>query len=233
MIHWNYASLFLHAQTLRSLLLVHFHYRDRIWTRKRWTRHPTTLVKVKNRADCLIFSPLSRFGKCARIFFRNLKSIEITNGELDSPSFICAMFDRCSKTCSPCNMSFNVPITWSCCFLFALMVAMYPPPYLPLSLCGVPRHSNCPETMIASLPQRTSHSSIECEVITIPCPSLTIWSTTSHKNLLAFGSTPAVGSSRRITSGSPVIAIAVESFRLFPPEYSPAGMSLERGWKLV
>ena len=55
---------------------------------------------------------------------------------------------------------------------------------------------------------------------------LIIFFTTVHKNRLAFGSTPAVGSSSRMTSGDPVNDIAVDNFLLFPPEYSPAGIFL-------
>jgi hypothetical protein len=39
-----------------------------------------------------------------------------------------------------------------------------------------------------------------------------------HINLLAFGSTPVLGSSKKTMGGFPIIAIATESFLLFPPE---------------
>ena len=43
----------------------------------------------------------------------------------------------------------------------------------------------------------------------------------SHINLLALGSMPVEGSSKKITEGFPIIAIATESFLLFPPERVP------------
>lgn len=42
-----------------------------------------------------------------------------------------------------------------------------------------------------------------------------------HINLRAFGSIPVEGSSRKITLGSPIIAIPTDSFRLFPPDKEP------------
>ena len=39
----------------------------------------------------------------------------------------------------------------------------------------------------------------------------------SHNSLLATGSMPVVGSSRKTTGGSPTKEIAVLSFRLLPP----------------
>ena len=39
------------------------------------------------------------------------------------------------------------------------------------------------------------------------------------------GSMPAVGSSRKITLGAPMMAMATQSFLLLPPEKVPAGWS--------
>lgn len=44
-------------------------------------------------------------------------------------------------------------------------------------------------------------------------------------NLLAFGSIPVDGSSRKIIEGLPIIAIATESFLLFPPDKVPDNLS--------
>jgi hypothetical protein len=48
---------------------------------------------------------------------------------------------------------------------------------------------------------------------------------TFHINLLAFGSIPVEGSSRKMMRGLPIIAIATESFRLLPPESVPDSLS--------
>lgn len=45
---------------------------------------------------------------------------------------------------------------------------------------------------------------------------------TFHIYLLALGSIPVEGSSKKHMGGLPSIAMATESFRLFPPEYVPA-----------
>ena len=86
----------------------------------------------------------------------------------------------------------------------------------------VPKHWNCPLTMIARRSQRASHSSILhhekeieifnhkkagksylWEVSTIDCPFIWIFWIIFHKFLLATGSTPVLGSSRNISWGSP------------------------------
>lgn len=41
--------------------------------------------------------------------------------------------------------------------------------------------------------------------------------TASHSNLLATGSIPVEGSSRKMTGGPPIRAMPALSFRLFPP----------------
>jgi len=47
---------------------------------------------------------------------------------------------------------------------------------------------------------------------------------TFHINLLASGSIPLEGSSKKMIGGFPIRAIATDSLRLFPPEYVPAGI---------
>lgn len=56
-----------------------------------------------------------------------------------------------------------------------------------------------------------------CDVITIDRPSARTFESASHNNLLATGSIPVVGSSRKTTGGSPTRDIAVLNFRLLPP----------------
>lgn len=46
-----------------------------------------------------------------------------------------------------------------------------------------------------------------------------------HINLLALGSIPVDGSSKNIIFGFPIIAIATESFLLFPPDKVPDNLS--------
>ena len=46
-----------------------------------------------------------------------------------------------------------------------------------------------------------------------------------HINLLAFGSIPVEGSSKKIILGFPIIAIATDSFLLFPPDSVPDNLS--------
>lgn len=48
---------------------------------------------------------------------------------------------------------------------------------------------------------------------------------TFHMNLLAFGSIPVDGSSRKMMFGFPIIAIATESFLLLPPDNVPESLS--------
>ena len=50
------------------------------------------------------------------------------------------------------------------------------------------------------------------------CRSFVKFLTQSHKNRLVAGSMPAVGSSRKMTLGAPMMAMATQSFRLLPPE---------------
>ena len=88
-----------------------------------------------------------------------------------------------------------------------------------LRCCSDPRHRISPSTMIPIREQSADASSIECVVSTIveSCRTAHTREMTSHMYLLAAGSIPALGSSRKITGGSPIIAMATQSLRLFPP----------------
>ena len=87
-------------------------------------------------------------------------------------------------------------------------------------------HFNSPFTMIPSFVQSTSASSITWVVkMILDCLLIVaIDDMTSHMNLLASGSIPVEGSSKNIVFGFPKIknkpnvAIAVDSFLLFPPD---------------
>lgn len=88
-------------------------------------------------------------------------------------------------------------------------------------------HLKLPLTIIASLVERASASSIECVVkMIVDCFfSDAILDMTFHINLLAFGSMPVEGSSKNIILGFPIMAIATDSFRLFPPDRVPDNLS--------
>ena len=49
---------------------------------------------------------------------------------------------------------------------------------------------------------------------------------TFHMNLLALGSMPVEGSSKKTILGFPIMAIATDSFLLFPPERVPDNLSV-------
>lgn len=68
---------------------------------------------------------------------------------------------------------------------------------------------------------------IECVVrIIVDCFFyVAILEMTFHMNLRALGSIPVDGSSRKIIFGLPIIAIATDSFLLFPPERVPESLS--------
>lgn len=88
-------------------------------------------------------------------------------------------------------------------------------------------HWKFPLTIIPSLEDKAYASSIECVVrITVAfffyVATLDI---TFHINLLAFGSIPVEGSSKKIIRGFPIMAIATDSFLLFPPERVPESLS--------
>ena len=51
--------------------------------------------------------------------------------------------------------------------------------------------------------------------------SVEILEITSHMNLLASGSIPVEGSSKKTIGGFPIMAIETDSFLLFPPESVP------------
>ena len=119
-------------------------------------------------------------------------------------------------------------VSWESCG-FILISSSYPVPNLFLICYAEPKHLKTPPlTMIPTLVDKASASSIEwvvkmtehyLRVIEIPA-------TTSHMNLLASGSIPADGSSRRMIGGFPIRAIATCNFRLFPPDRVPASLSL-------
>mmetsp|Transcript_42652 Transcript_42652/g.49915 ORF Transcript_42652/g.49915 Transcript_42652/m.49915 type:complete len:124 (-) Transcript_42652:681-1052(-) len=92
--------------------------------------------------------------------------------------------------------------------------------------CFDPNHLNWPATIIPIVVDRASASSIEC-VVNITAeflPLVEIFDMMSHMNLLAFGSIPAEGSSRKTTGGLPIMAIATDSFLLLPPDSVPASL---------
>lgn len=84
-------------------------------------------------------------------------------------------------------------------------------------------HLKFPSTMIPSLVDRAYASSIECVVkITVDCFfSVEILEITFHMNLRALGSIPVEGSSKKMILGFPIIAMATDSFLLFPPDRVP------------
>ena len=76
-----------------------------------------------------------------------------------------------------------------------------------------------PLTMIPIFVERASASSIEWVVkITALVLLLEMSATTSHMKRLAVGSIPAEGSSSKMIGGLPTMAIATDSFLLFPPD---------------
>ena len=52
--------------------------------------------------------------------------------------------------------------------------------------------------------------------------SLTPYLNVFHKNLLAIGSTPVLGSSKNYILGPPINALLTHNFLLFPPDNRPA-----------
>ena len=81
-------------------------------------------------------------------------------------------------------------------------------------------HLKFPSTMITKREDSASASSIEWVVrIIVDCfSSVDIFDMTLHINLFALGSIPVDGSSMNMIGGLPIIAIATDSLRLFPPE---------------
>lgn len=77
--------------------------------------------------------------------------------------------------------------------------------------------------MIPIFVLRASASSILCVVNTTALVFLyAILATTVHMNLLASGSMPAEGSSKKMIGGLPTRASATQSFLLLPPLKVPA-----------
>ena len=64
-----------------------------------------------------------------------------------------------------------------------------------------------------------------CDVSTSVLPDVLTRDSVSQSMRRATGSMPVVGSSRNTTGGSPISAIAVESFRLLPPLWETRGVS--------
>mmetsp|Transcript_11363 Transcript_11363/g.20293 ORF Transcript_11363/g.20293 Transcript_11363/m.20293 type:complete len:291 (-) Transcript_11363:63-935(-) len=93
--------------------------------------------------------------------------------------------------------------------------------------CADPRHRSRPPTMMPIRVHSASHSSMECVVrMMAACwRSVEIRVITSHMNRRATGSMPVEGSSRKMSSGPPIMATATLSLRLFPPEYPPESLS--------
>ncbi len=80
--------------------------------------------------------------------------------------------------------------------------------------------------MIASLVESASASSMACVVSMIVDYFLSeaIWDMIFHMNLLALGSMPVEGSSKKTILGFPIIAMATESFLLLPPDKVPESL---------
>lgn len=74
--------------------------------------------------------------------------------------------------------------------------------------------------MIAILVERASASSMECvvKIIELCFLLVEILEITFHIYLLALGSIPVEGSSKKQMGGFPSIAMATDNFLLFPPE---------------
>lgn len=129
---------------------------------------------------------------------------------------------------------FSCVITVSSCILALLAISniyslvgklvltsiSYPFPNLFLMCCTLPIHLIIPSAYIAILVDKNSASSIECvvKIIELYFLLVAILDITFHINLLACGSIPVLGSSKNTMGGFPSMAIATESFLLFPPE---------------
>lgn len=88
-------------------------------------------------------------------------------------------------------------------------------------------HWKLPFTIMPNREERASASYIEWVVrMTVAFFfSVATLEITFHMNLLALGSIPVEGSSRKMMRGLPIMAMATESFRLFPPERVPESLS--------
>mmetsp|Transcript_16404 Transcript_16404/g.29716 ORF Transcript_16404/g.29716 Transcript_16404/m.29716 type:complete len:276 (-) Transcript_16404:199-1026(-) len=92
----------------------------------------------------------------------------------------------------------------------------YPLPNLSLRCCGVPRMRSWPLTMMPMRVHSASASSIEWVVKTTLREAMVLM-ITSHRLRRETGSSPADGSSSSTTFGSPMSAMATQSFRFMPP----------------
>ena len=92
-----------------------------------------------------------------------------------------------------------------------------------LRCCAEPRHCILPPTMMPMRVHSASHSSMLCVVSTTEqdWSWVAIFTITFHMNRRDTGSIPVDGSSRNTIAGSPMVAMATLSLRLFPPEYVP------------
>ena len=81
--------------------------------------------------------------------------------------------------------------------------------------------------MMPSREDKAYASSMECVVsITVAFLfSVATLEITFHINLLAFGSIPVEGSSKKMIRGFPIMAIATDSFLLLPPDKVPESLS--------
>lgn len=95
-------------------------------------------------------------------------------------------------------------------------VKWYPMPNLFFRNSELPQHLIFPLLITAFRSASMSASSIKCVVNSITFPCLLDCSK-DHICLLEYGSTPAVGSSRMMILGSPIIAIPTDSFLFWPP----------------
>jgi len=138
------------------------------------------------------------------------------------------MFRKCSGSpdkilCLNSSLSYLILITIS-----------YPSPNLVFICWELPKHFSLPDTMIPSFVERASASSIEWVVkMTALCfLKVEIFEMICHMNHFAFGSMPVEGSSRNTIGGFPIIAIATESFHLFPPLSFVASMN-SYSWRFI
>eukprot|EP00659_Diplonema_papillatum_P016563 gene16562-biopygen16702 len=101
-------------------------------------------------------------------------------------------------------------------------ISSYVSPSACFSCWRLPRHCSLPSTMMVTLCSRRASPSISskwCVVRTTDSfKSEIAFSNAPHRERRASGSIPADGSSRKMTGGPPIRAIATDSFRRFPPD---------------
>mmetsp|Transcript_17066 Transcript_17066/g.47941 ORF Transcript_17066/g.47941 Transcript_17066/m.47941 type:complete len:222 (-) Transcript_17066:201-866(-) len=104
----------------------------------------------------------------------------------------------------------------------------YPAPKWCLRNSVLPHAMICPFFKIATLSLSKSTSSKWCEhkMMLLPALASIIMSQIVRR---LYGSIPAVGSSRKTTSGFPSKAMAMHTFRFMPPEYVFTGLSASSG----